>query len=149
MPSGSGSKVTWSFGYDFGSSPLKRWKALALDGFIGAEYRVGLDKLKARIEEDRRPLAPAPGLVPQPGGASGTSTQFEQQPSAALPPGAPASGHTCHAGAATPRPQERASQWRSGCRHAGRSADRRSGHAGTSGGATAEEARHQTAQAGQ
>ncbi len=47
---GSGSKVTWSFGYDSGSSPLKRWKALMLDGFVGAEYRAGLDRLKA---EDR------------------------------------------------------------------------------------------------
>ena len=27
-PSGSGSKVTWAFGYDSGTSPLKRWKAL-------------------------------------------------------------------------------------------------------------------------
>ncbi len=89
VPSGSGSKLSWSFGYDSGSSPLKRWKALALDGFIGAEYRVGLDKLKARIEEDRRPLAPSTGLVPQPGVAGGTSSQIEQQPSAASPPGMP------------------------------------------------------------
>jgi hypothetical protein len=84
-PSGSGSKVTWTFGYDSGSSPLKRWKALALDGFVGAEYRTGLDRLKARIDEERRPTAPAAGLVPQtePG-----STQSEQ-PSAALPAGTP------------------------------------------------------------
>jgi polyketide cyclase/dehydrase/lipid transport protein len=85
-PSGSGSKVTWSFGYESGSSPLKRWKALALDGFVGAEYRAGLDKLKAKIDEDRRPTAPAAGLVPQ--APSGSSTQTEQ-PSAALPAGAP------------------------------------------------------------
>ena len=45
-PSGAGSKVTWTFGYDTGSSPSKRWKALMLDGFIGAEYGVGLDKLR-------------------------------------------------------------------------------------------------------
>ncbi len=104
VPSGSGSKLTWSFGYDSGSSPLKRWKALALDGFIGAEYRVGLDKLKAKIEEDRRPTAPAAGLVPQPGAVGGTSTQFEQQPSAALPPGTPAAtgAATPATGAATP-----------------------------------------------
>jgi uncharacterized protein YndB with AHSA1/START domain len=36
-PAGSGSKVTWNFGYDSGSSPLKRWKALMLDGFVGAD----------------------------------------------------------------------------------------------------------------
>ena len=100
-PSGSGSKVTWSFGYDSGSSPVKRWKALALDGFVGAEYRAGLDKLKAKIDEDRRPTAPAAGLVPSaPGGAS---TQTEQ-PSAALPPGTvpPAGAQTSGTQAAQP-----------------------------------------------
>jgi hypothetical protein len=106
-PSGSGSKVTWSFGYESGSSPLKRWKALALDGLVGAEYRAGLDKLKAKIDEDRRPTAPAAGLVPPaPGGAS---TQTEQPsaalpPGAAVPPGAPTATGTAPAttGAATP-----------------------------------------------
>jgi len=99
-PSGSGSKVIWSFGYDSGSSPVKRWKALALDGFVGAEYRAGLDKLKAKVDEDRRPTAPAAGLVPPaPGGAS---TQTEQ-PSAALPPGvATPPGAPAATGAATP-----------------------------------------------
>ena len=32
-PSGSGSKVTWGFGYDTGTSPLKRWKGLMLDRY--------------------------------------------------------------------------------------------------------------------
>ena len=54
-PSGSGSKVTWAFGYDSGSSPLKRWKALMLDGFVGAEYRAGLDRLKEKIEVGTAP----------------------------------------------------------------------------------------------
>jgi hypothetical protein len=82
-PAGSGSKVTWTFGYDSGSSPLKRWKALMLDGFIGAEYRAGLDKLKDKIETERRPTAPTVSAAPPVGG---TSTQTEM-PSAALPPG--------------------------------------------------------------
>jgi uncharacterized protein YndB with AHSA1/START domain len=100
VPSGSGSKVTWTFGYDSGSSPLKRWKALALDGFVGAEYRAGLDKLKARMDEERRPTAPAAGLVPQtePG-----STQSEQ-PSAALPAGTPAATGTATSGITTVAP---------------------------------------------
>jgi hypothetical protein len=98
VPSGSGSKITWSFGYDTGSSPLKRWKALMLDGFIGSEYRAGLDKLKEKVEADRRPLtAPAPSptlsVTPPP---PGVSSQPEQ-PSAALPGGA-----TPPAGAPTP-----------------------------------------------
>jgi Polyketide cyclase / dehydrase and lipid transport len=82
-PAGSGSKVTWTFGYDSGSSPLKRWKALMLDGFVGAEYRAGLDKLKDKIETERRPMAPTVELTPP---AGGSSTQTEQ-PSGALPPG--------------------------------------------------------------
>ena len=88
-PSGSGSKLTWSFGYDTGSSPLKRWKALMLDSFIGAEYRAGLDKLKEKIEADRRPLASPTLSVTPP--APGVSSQPEQ-PSAALPGGAAPSG---------------------------------------------------------
>ena len=83
-PSGSGSKITWSFGYDTGSSPLKRWKALMLDGFIGSEYRAGLDRLKETVEADRRPLtSPTPSVTPAP---SGVLSQPEQ-PSAALPGG--------------------------------------------------------------
>ena len=81
-PSGSGSKVTWAFGYDSGSSPLKRWKALMLDGFVGSEYRAGLDRLKEKIEAERRPTAPI-----QRDAAGWVSTEPEQ-PSAALPPGA-------------------------------------------------------------
>jgi uncharacterized protein YndB with AHSA1/START domain len=100
-PSGSGSKVTWTFGYDSGSSPLKRWKALALDGFVGAEYRAGLDKLKARMDEERRPTAPAAGLVPQ---AAPGSAQSEQ-PSAALPAGTPgATGAATSGGTTTVAP---------------------------------------------
>ena len=81
-PSGSGSKVTWAFGYDSGSSPLKRWKALMLDSFVGAEYRTGLDRLKEKIESERRPTAPAISETP----ATGESSQSEQ-PAAALAPG--------------------------------------------------------------
>ncbi len=96
-PSGSGSKITWSFGYDSGSSPLKRWKALALDGLVGAEYRAGLDKLKAKLDEERRPVTPPSSLVP-----GGVSTQSEQ-PSAALPPGAATPpGTPATTGTATP-----------------------------------------------
>ena len=81
-PAGSGSKVTWAFGYDSGTSPLKRWKALMLDGFVGSEYRAGLDRLKEKIESERRPTAPTISDTP-----SGVSTEPEQ-PAGALPPGA-------------------------------------------------------------
>jgi len=64
-PAGAGSKVTWTFGYETGSSPMKRWKGLVLDGLIGAEYRTGLEKLKAKIEGDRRSTARPTIVVPQ------------------------------------------------------------------------------------
>lgn len=82
VPDGSGSKVTWNFGYESGSSPLKRWKALMLDGFVGAEYSAGLERLKQKIEAERRPTAPTISLAPPPGAVPGTATD----PSAALPP---------------------------------------------------------------
>jgi hypothetical protein len=58
VPSGSGSKVTWGFGYESGTSPLKRWKGLLLDRYVGAEYRDALAKLKDKIESERKPVAP-------------------------------------------------------------------------------------------
>jgi hypothetical protein len=64
-PEGAGSKVTWKFGYDTGSSPFKRWKALMLDGFIGAEYAVGLDKLQHWVEGDRKPVSQPAVVAPQ------------------------------------------------------------------------------------
>jgi Polyketide cyclase / dehydrase and lipid transport len=81
VPDGSGSKVTWNFGYESGSSPLKRWKALMLDGFVGAEYSAGLERLKQKIESERRPTAPTMPLTPE-----GMPMQ-PGQPGAALAPG--------------------------------------------------------------
>ena len=99
VPDGSGSKVTWNFGFDSGTSPLKRWKALMIDSFVGAEYQTGLDRLKEKIESERRPTAPAIGLTPPPGGVS---TEVEQ-PSAALPPGTvPPQGGVVPPGQAAP-----------------------------------------------
>lgn len=84
VPSGSGSKVTWGFGYESGTSPLKRWKGLLLDRYVGAEYRDALAKLKDKIESERKPVAPpAP-----PTAAIGTP----EQPSAVAPDGAAAPG---------------------------------------------------------
>jgi uncharacterized protein YndB with AHSA1/START domain len=99
VPSGSGSKVTWTFGYESGSNPLRRWKALTLDGFVGAEYRAGLDRLREKIEAERRPMMPTltPSISPQP-----------EPPAAALPgpqPGAPApQGAAVAPGQVAPQP---------------------------------------------
>jgi uncharacterized protein YndB with AHSA1/START domain len=91
-PSGAGSKVTWTFGYDTGSSPFKRWKALMLDSFIGAEYTVGLDKLRARVESDRKPI-PQPVIVaPQAAPEAEGSSVPEAMPGETAVPRTPAQG---------------------------------------------------------
>ena len=65
-PAGSGSKLTWNFGFETGSSPLKRWKGLMLDGLVGTEYRAALDTVKEKIETERRPTVPT-ASIPVPG----------------------------------------------------------------------------------
>jgi hypothetical protein len=96
VPDGSGSKVIWNFVYESGSSPLKRWKALMLDGFVGAEYSAGLERLKQKIEAERRPTAPSFGVTPE-----GVPLQ-PGQPGAALPPGAVPQDGMVPQGAALP-----------------------------------------------
>lgn len=89
VPDGSGSKVTWNFIYESGSSPLKRWKALMLDGFVGADYSAGLERLKQKVEAERRPTTPAVPLSPD------GMPLAPGQPGAALPEGAgPGQGGT-------------------------------------------------------
>jgi len=104
-PSGSGSKVSWGFGYESGTSPLKRWKGLLLDRYVGAEYRDALAKLKDKIESERRPVAPSapptaaigppeqPGAVAPNGAAAqvpGTSAPAEAPGAQQAAPAAPA-----------------------------------------------------------
>jgi len=63
VPEGAGSKVTWSFGFESGSSPIKRWKGLMLDGYIGEVYEDGLEKLKKVVEASRAQARPQPAPV--------------------------------------------------------------------------------------
>jgi uncharacterized membrane protein len=91
-PDGSGSKVTWIFRYETGSSPIKRWKGLMLDGLVGAEYVKGLQRLKAKVEGDRAPTA-RPVIVPPQ--AVAPAVPDGGQPSAggeSVVPAAPAQG---------------------------------------------------------
>jgi hypothetical protein len=101
-PAGSGSKVTWSFGYETGSSPLKRWKALMLDGFIGAEYNAGLQKLKARVEEDRRPTS-QPLVVPQAPAPQGEQPAAGATGETVVPESTQGAPAQAHGGEAAPR----------------------------------------------
>ena len=88
-PAGSGSKVTWTFVYQSGSSPMKRWKALMLDGLVGAEYRTGLDRLKEKIEADRSPILSPVSPPPEGGVSSQTEQPAAAPPEAAAPAAAP------------------------------------------------------------
>jgi uncharacterized protein YndB with AHSA1/START domain len=63
-PSGSGSKVVWGFNHQSGASPIKRWRGLMLDRYVGADYSAGLVKLKELIESERRPTAPSVSVAP-------------------------------------------------------------------------------------
>jgi Polyketide cyclase / dehydrase and lipid transport len=118
VPSGSGSKVTWGFGYESGTSPLKRWKGLMLDRYIGAEYRDALAKLKDKIETERKPMPPPPpsatiGVPEQPGavapgaapeGAVPGASPPAEAPVAEQPQGAPTAQDPAATQAATPPP---------------------------------------------
>ncbi len=86
-PAGSGSKLTWSFSFDTGSSPIKRWQGLMLDSLVGTEYRAALDKIEERVEADRRPTAPPAG-IPVPGMVIPGEPGAVAVPGAELVPGA-------------------------------------------------------------
>ena len=87
--------MTWSVGFETGSSPVKRWKGLVLDRYIGEEYKKGLEKLKQRVEADRAPTtvrqnapAPAPASDPAPAQSapSGGETVVPETAPAQAPP---------------------------------------------------------------
>jgi hypothetical protein len=85
VPAGSGSKLSWSFSYDTGASPLKRWRGVMVDNLVGPEYIAGLEKLKARIEDERRPHAPT--AAPAPSGMPDAVTPVAPPPAQAVPQG--------------------------------------------------------------
>jgi hypothetical protein len=95
-PSGSGSKVVWGFSYDTGTNPLRRWKGLMLDRFVGTEFQTGLAALKERIESERRPVAP--GTAPVPMATSPAPSEAE----AGAPPAATDAAQTAQPQAAPP-----------------------------------------------
>jgi hypothetical protein len=90
-PSGSGTKVTWGFSYDTGTNPLRRWKGLMLDRFVGNDFQVGLAELKERIEAERRPGAPGTPPEASPSAEApvtdpAQAAQPQVAPPASLPP---------------------------------------------------------------
>jgi hypothetical protein len=88
-PAGSGSKLTWNFGFETGSSPIKRWKGLMLDSLVGPEYRAALDTVKEKVETERRPTVPT-ASIPVPGMVVPGTPGMAPMPGAELVPGAAA-----------------------------------------------------------
>jgi polyketide cyclase/dehydrase/lipid transport protein len=114
-PAGSGSKVTWGFGYNAGTSPLGRWKGLMLDRLIGGEFQSGLVKLKERVEADRAPVTPPPaapppvatapdGAPPTPGATPGSEAQSTVVPETTVPQSTSANPEPAPAPEAAPAP---------------------------------------------
>ncbi len=64
LPSGSGSKVVWSFEYETSTNPIRRWRGLMLDRLVGTEFDAGLAALKERVEAERGTYAPQPAPAP-------------------------------------------------------------------------------------
>ena len=106
VPSGSGSKVTWGFGFESGTSPLKRWKGLLLDRYVGAEFNDGLAKLKDRIESERKPVTPP--APEQPGAAVpyGSAVPMQGTPPAETPAAGAPAAPAASTQAATPPPAQ-------------------------------------------
>jgi hypothetical protein len=101
VPEGAGSKVTWSFVFESGSSPIKRWKGLMLDGYIGEVYEDGLETLKEKVEASRAQAAPQPAPVApapvapaapaeEPAAEGGETVVPERAPAAETPEETPA-----------------------------------------------------------
>lgn len=44
-------KVTWGMTADMGSGPVGRWMGLMMDDWVGADYEIGLVKLKELVEK--------------------------------------------------------------------------------------------------
>ncbi len=44
-PSGSGTKVTWSFETDLGNNPMMRWFGLMIPNMVGKDFDTGLENL--------------------------------------------------------------------------------------------------------
>lgn len=48
---GGATEVTWGFATDMGAGPAGRWMGLMMDRWVGADYQLGLENLKALVEE--------------------------------------------------------------------------------------------------
>lgn len=49
-PVDGGTRVVWGLDADMGNNPVGRWMGLMMDGFVGADYERGLERLRAQLE---------------------------------------------------------------------------------------------------
>lgn len=49
-PDGEGTRVVWGLTADMGGGPMGRWFGLMMDGWVGADYELGLARLQATVE---------------------------------------------------------------------------------------------------
>lgn len=47
---GDATQVTWGLDSDMGNNPMYRWMGLMMDGFVGADYERGLERLRQSVE---------------------------------------------------------------------------------------------------
>lgn len=47
---GDGTRVVWGLNADMGNNPIGRWMGLMMDGWVGADYERGLERLAATVE---------------------------------------------------------------------------------------------------
>lgn len=45
-----GTEVVWGFSTDTGYNPIARWMGMMMDGWVGADYEMGLSNLKRLVE---------------------------------------------------------------------------------------------------
>lgn len=49
-PGDAGTRVVWGLTADMGGGPVGRWFGLMMDGWVGADYERGLQRLQAAVE---------------------------------------------------------------------------------------------------
>jgi uncharacterized protein YndB with AHSA1/START domain len=82
VPSTTGTQVTWSFKTDLEGIPAK-WFGLLFDRWVGADYEIGLAKLKA-VAEAPEPAAPEPA-TPEPAAPEPATPPAEPAPAEPAP----------------------------------------------------------------
>lgn len=92
-PAGAGTRVTWRLNADVGVNPLSRWMGLTLDRLVGADYQIGLDRLRKLVEGERAAPVSPPATAPSgpPPALAPIEPEPDDQAAQPAPPASPAS----------------------------------------------------------